>query len=491
MARHPFFATKSIEALRREMVATHGLKRTLSAFDLTLLGIGAIMGTGVFVITGQAAAQHAGPAVIISFFIAGAAAMLAALCYSEMAAMIPVAGSAYTYAYAAMGEGVAFLIGWDLILAYAVSSAMVSVGWSGYVAAFLRHVTGYELPWKYSSTPLIWNSTSQSLEATGAFVNLPAMAITLMMTLLLIFGIRESARFNAAIVFIKVAVVLIFLIAATPFVEPHNWVPFLPPNTGTFGDFGTSGVFRAATLVFVSYIGLDAVSVAAQEARNPQRDVPIGILASLGVCTTLYIAVALVLTGVVSYRTLAVPHPIAVGIAVTGIGWLETLVDVGAIAGLSSVILVVQLAQPRVIMAMARDGLLPAFAGYVHPRFGTPHLTTALSGLVVALAGGFFSVDVLSELIAIGILFAFTLVSLGVMVLRLTRPELPRPFRLPGGPFLIPLTTTAISIGLLTTTSRFGLTRMGIWLALGAVFYFIYGRRHSKLRAAGAGGEIA
>ena len=491
MAKSPLFATKSIESLRAESASPQGLKRALSAFDLTLLGIGAIMGTGIFVITGQAAAAHAGPAVILSFLIAGAAATLAALCYSEMAAMIPVAGSAYTYAYAAMGELVAFLIGWDLMLAYAVSAAMVSVGWSGYVVAALSHAFGIDLPQQYSSTPLIWNASTQALEATGAYVNLPAMGITLFMTLLLIFGVRESARLNAAIVFVKIGVVLVFLVAALPHVDRANWVPFLPENTGTFGSFGVTGVLRAATLVFVSYIGFDAVSVAAQEAKRPQRDVPIGILASLGVCTALYIAVSLVLTGVVSYRALAVPHPIAVGIAVTGIGWLETLIDVGAIAGLSSVILVILLAQPRVIMAMARDGLLPEFAGRVHPRFGTPHLTTAVSGLVVACAGGFFPIDLLSELIAVGILFAFVLVSLGVMVLRLRQPELVRPFRVPGGPFLIPLASAGICSGLMVTTSGFGSVRLAIWLLLGLLFYATYVRRHAKLRQVGRPTPVA
>lgn len=482
------FATKSIDELRANAEhGTHQLKRTLTATDLVLLGIGAIIGTGIFVLTGRAAAANAGPAVSLSFVVAGIASGFAGLCYAEMASMIPVAGSAYTYAYATLGELVAWIIGWDLVLEYLVGAATVSVGWSGYVGAFVEHVTGYVLPAAWSSAPVRWNETAQHFEATGAIINVPAMFITLAATTILVIGIRESARVNAVIVVVKVAVVLLFIACAAPFVTSQNWHPFVPPNTGTFGHFGISGILQGATMVFFAYIGFDAVSTAAQEAREPQRDLPIGIIGSLAICTVLYIAVSTVLTGVVSYTKLSVPHPIAVGVAATGVGWLETAVEVGAIAGLSSVMIVMLLGQPRIFYSMSKDGLLPPFASRVHPKFGTPYVTTIISGVVCAVAGGVLPIEILGELTSIGTLFAFVLVSIGVMVLRLKRPEIPRAFRVPGGTYVVPICGAASSGLLMFTATPHTLIRLFVWMAVGLILYFTYGRKHAVLhRQAGA-----
>ena len=479
---HPLFATKSVDKLREDAEFSYGLKRTLGALDLVLLGIGAIIGTGIFVLTGRAAAANAGPAVALSFTVAGVASAFAGLCYAEMASMIPIAGSAYTYSYATMGELVAWIIGWDLILEYLVGAATVSVGWSGYMVAFVANVTGWKLPAAWTSSPLVWSEAHRHIQFTGAIVNLPAVLITLLVTSILVVGIKESARFNSVIVVIKVAVVLLFIAAATPFIRTENWHPFIPQNTGVFGRYGISGILQGATMVFFAYIGFDAVSTAAQETRNPRRDLPIGILGSLVVCTVLYISVSLILTGVVHYSKLSVPHPMAVGIAATGVHWLETAVEIGAIAGLSSVMVVMLLGQPRIFFSMAVDGLLPPFAAKVHPRFGTPHITTITTGLVCAVAGGLLPIDILGELTSIGTLFAFVLVSLGVMILRLKRPDIPRSFKVPGGPFVIPILGAVFSGGLMYTATTHTLIRLFVWMAIGLVIYFCYSRKHSKLR---------
>jgi amino acid transporter len=482
---NPLFAVKSVDQLRADAQESHGLKRSLTALDLTMLGIGAIIGTGIFVLTGRAAAVHAGPAVVLSFVTAGLASAFAGLCYAEMASMIPIAGSAYTYSYATMGELVAWIIGWDLILEYLVGAATVSVGWSGYVQAFLRQVLGVELPKAWSSAPVLWEHGH--FVATGNIIDLPAVFITLAVTTILVIGIKESARFNTAIVFVKLAVVLLFIVAAARYVRPENWHPFVPPNTGHFGHFGVSGILQGATMVFFAYIGFDAVSTAAQESKNPQRDLPIGILASLAICTVLYIVVSLILTGVVSYTKLGVPHPIAVGIAVTGKRWLEAVVEIGAIAGLSSVMLVMLLGQPRIFFSMAHDGLFPPVAAKIHPRFGTPYVTTIITGLACAVAGGTLPIEILGELTSIGTLFAFVLVSLGVMILRVRRPEIPRLFKVPGGAYLIPICGAASSGLLMYTATTSTLIRLFVWMAIGLAIYAFYGRRHSKLRAASAG----
>ena len=481
-AGNPLFATKSLDDLRAHAEAEHGMKRALSSLDLVMLGVGAIIGTGIFVLTGRAAAANAGPAVALSFVVAGVASTFAGLCYAEMASMIPIAGSAYTYAYATMGELVAWIIGWDLILEYLVGAATVSVGWSGYVVAFLHDTFGVDLPHDWVNAPLEWNG--HAFETTGGYLNVPAVLVVLAVTALLVRGIRESARFNTIIVFVKVAVVLLFIAFAARFVNTENWHPFVPKNQGAFGKFGLSGVLQGATMVFFAYIGFDAVSTAAQETRNPQRDLPIGILGSLGLCTVLYITVSLILTGVVSYTKLSVPHPIAVGVEATGQLWLATAVEIGAIAGLSSVMLVMLLGQPRIFFAMAQDGLFPPVAAKIHPRFGTPHVTTMITGGVCAVAGGLLPIEVLGELTSIGTLFAFVLVSLGVMILRLRRPDLPRSFKAPGGPFVVPILGALTSGLLMVTATTATIVRLFAWMAIGLVVYFAYGRKHSSLRAA-------
>jgi APA family basic amino acid/polyamine antiporter len=477
------FATKSVDRLREEAQVEHGLKRSLTALDLVMLGIGAIIGTGIFVLTGRAAAANAGPAVALSFIVAGVASAFAGLCYSEMAAMIPISGSAYTYSYATMGELVAWIIGWDLILEYLVAAAAVSVGWSGYVVAFMHDAFGVDLPKAWIGAPVLWSEKQQHFELTGAYLNLPAVLVVLAVTALLVRGIKESARFNTIIVFMKVTVVLLFIAFAWRFVKTENWHPFVPPNEGTFGRFGASGVLQGATMVFFAYIGFDAVSTAAQETKNPQRDLPIGILVSLGVCTVLYIAVSLILTGVVPYQKLNVPHPIAVGVEATGQLWLATAVEIGAIAGLSSVMLVMLLGQPRIFFAMANDGLFPPVAAKVHPRFGTPYVTTIITGVVCAVAGGVLPIDILAELTSIGTLFAFVLVSIGVMILRIKRPEIPRPFRAPGGPYVVPILGAVTSGLLMYTATTATIIRLFAWMAIGLAIYFAYGRKHSRLRA--------
>lgn len=475
-------ATKDIDHLLADAEHGQGLKKALSAFDLIMLGIGCVIGTGIFVLTGRAAAANAGPAVALSFALAGLASSFAALCYSEMASMLPVAGSAYTYTYATLGELVAWIIGWDLILEYVVAAATVSVGWSGYLAAFLHDAFGIDLPWAYITSPLTFDATTRTFEATGAIINLPAVLVALATTCILLFGVRESARINTVIVIVKVGVVLLFLAFAAPHVDPANWHPFVPENTGTFGRFGWSGVFQGATMVFFSYIGFDAVSTAAQEAKNPQRDLPLGILTSLAICTVLYIAVSMVLTGVVPYDKLSVPHPIALGVQATGMRWLMTAVEVGALAGLTSVLLVLLMGQPRIFLAMAKDGLFPQMAARVHPRYGTPWATTLLSGGVCGIAAGLLPIEVLGELTSIGTLFAFVLVAAGVLILRIRQPNLPRKFRYAGGTYLVPVCAMGTSGVLMATATSYTLVRLLLWMMLGLVFYAAYGYRHSRLR---------
>ena len=394
------FATKSLAVLMDEAGAegTHTLKRVLGATNLTLLGIGAIIGAGIFVLTGTAAAMYAGPAVVISFIVAGLGCLFAGLCYAEFAAMIPIAGSAYTYSYATMGEFVAWIIGWDLILEYLFGAATVAVGWSGYFTAFMGEI-GLKIPASFSSAPLSVIGTHTIVRNPGGIVNLPAVVLVLLMTTLLVIGIKESAGFNNIIVFVKVAIVFLVIGFGFVFVNTANWHPFIPPNTGTYGQYGWSGIIRAAAVVFFAYIGFDAVSTAAQEAKNPQRDMPIGILASLGICTVLYILMALVMTGLAHYTELNVPHPVYVAIekAGPGLAWLRYFVNIGAIAGLASVVLVMLMGQPRIFFSMARDGLLPPIFGKVHPRFQTPYVTTIVTGVVAAVVAGAFPIALLGS----------------------------------------------------------------------------------------------
>jgi len=495
---NPLFTLKPVDKLRAESEDTGGLKRSLTAFDLVLLGIGAIIGTGIFVLTGLAAANNAGPAVVLSFVIAGIASCFAGLCYAEMASMIPIAGSAYTYSYATMGELIAWIIGWDLILEYLVGAATVSVGWSGYVCAFCKNTLGFDIPAAWANSPFVWYeagkampggavSTGQFFHNPNAIINLPAVLITLFVTAILIRGVKESARFNAVVVVIKVAVVLLFIAFVGPKVVPANWHPFIPDSlkdasgASIFGKFGLSGIFQGATTVFFAYIGFDAVSTAAQECKNPKRDLPIGILGSLAICTVLYIAVSAILTGVVPYHELNVPHPVSLGAQRAGIPWLETLIEIGAIAGLSSVMLVMLMGQPRIFFSMARDGLFPAGAAKVHKRFGTPYVTTAITGIICAVAGGLLPIDILGELCSIGTLFAFVLVSLGVMILRVKRPDIQRSFKVPGGAYLVPLLGVITSGVLMYTATTATIVRLFLWMAIGLAIYFLYGRHHSKL----------
>ncbi|MGK2935520.1 MAG: amino acid permease [Gemmatimonadaceae bacterium] len=455
------------------------LRRALGPLNLTTLGIGAIIGAGIFVLTGTAAAQYAGPGIVYSFLLAGTGCLFAALCYAEFAAMIPVAGSAYTYGYATLGEFLAWIIGWDLILEYLFGAATVAVGWSAYFGTFLRDA-GVDLPAGLASSPLAY--ADGALTRTGAIVNLPAVLIIAIMTAVLVVGIRESARFNNLMVMVKVVIVLLVIGFGFMYVNQANWHPFVPPNTGEFGEFGWSGVVRGAGVIFFAYIGFDAVSTAAQEARNPRRDMPIAILGSLAIVTLLYVLMALVLTGLASYTLLNVPHPVFVAIERAGpsLAWLRPVVSAGAVIGLASVVLVLLMAQPRIFYAMARDGLLPLVFGTVHPRFRTPYVTTILTGTVAAVFAGIFPIGVLGELVSIGTLLAFVIVSAGILVLRYRQPNLPRPFRAPLVP-LVPILSILICGYMMVSLPLDTWLRLLGWMALGLVVYFAYGKSHSKL----------
>lgn len=485
------FRRKNVAHIQSEILTDHSLKRALGPANLAALGVGAIVGAGIFVLTGQAAAKYAGPAIVFSFVLAGLACAFAALCYAEFSAMIPVSGSAYTYGYATLGEFVAWIIGWDLILEYLFAASAVAVGWSGYVVSFLKDL-GIVIPAAFTSAPYdhvtpadagwnVWRLFTEGWVSTGAVLNVPAMVIVFFITILLVIGITESALFNNIIVAIKLAVILAFVAIGAAYINRENWDPFVPAALGE-GQFGWGGVLRGAGVIFFAYIGFDAVSTAAQEARNAQRDMPIGILGSLAVCTVLYIAVALVLTGVVHYTKLNVPDPIAVAINSLGEGlkWLRPIIKIGAIAGLSSVILVMMLGQPRIFYAMSKDGLLPPVFSTVHGRFRTPWVATVLTGSVAILVAGLFPIGLLGELVSIGTLLAFAIVCAGVFVLRFTDPQIKRPFRTPI--FLVVCPLGVLSCGWL----MYGLpadtwARLLIWMAIGIVIYFSYGRRHSKL----------
>src|SRR5256886_11376258 len=502
---------KSVTQLQADALTDNRLKRALGATNLTALGIGAIIGTGIFVLTGTVAAQNAGPAVVLSFVLAGVASVFAALCYSEFAALVPMAGSAYTYGYATLGELFAWIIDWDLILEYAVGAITVAIGWSGYVVSFL-HDFGIDIPPALSGArgtelinipaalaPLVkakvgWVVSSASLldqiKAAGTdpaalsqvttMFNLPAVCIILVVTTLLVVGIKESANFNNLIVLVKVAVVLLFILGAAYAIKTANWHPFIPANTGQSGHFGWSGVMTGAGIVFFAYIGFDAVSTAAQEAKNPQRDMPIAIIGSLLICTLLYILVSAIATGVVPYGQLDVPDPIAVVADHAGMDWMGRLIKLGAIPGLSSVILVLLLGQSRVFYSMARDGLLPPFVSRVHPRFRTPWLTSIVTGVGVAIFSAVFNVREAGSLCSIGTLLAFVIVSVGILVLRVRGPNLPRRFTTPWVWFVAP--AGALSpLFLMAALPWATWPRLLVWFVIGIIVYLSYGVRRSNL----------
>ena len=478
------FAIKPLSQIRKEAAeeGDHTLRRSLGPINLVTLGIGAIIGAGIFVLTGTAAAQFAGPAIVLSFVVAGVGCVFAGLCYAEFASMIPIAGSAYTYGYTTLGELVAWIIGWALCLEYAFGAATVAVGWSGYVSSLLGFF-GIRVP--FNPTP------SLALTLFGhpfaAKVDIFALCAIIVVTTILVVGVKESANFNSAAVMIKVSVVLFFIGIATIFAFGHwhimmvNWHPFIPKNRGHFGEYGWSGIMRGGSVVFFAYIGFDAVSTAAQEARNPQKDLPFGILGSLIICTVLYIIVSGLLTGIKPYTSLNTPAPVADGAAAIGATWGVCLIDLGAIAGLASVMLVMILGQTRVLYTMAHDGLLPKWVGSIHPRFRTPWLVTIATGMLVAFLAAFFNISFLGELVSLGTLLAFTIVCLGVWVMRKKQPDVVRPFRTPWVP-LVPILGMVISLSLMVSSDTPAKIGFFSWLIVGLAIYFGYSIRHSKVQ---------
>ncbi len=476
------FATKSISDLHADDSTGPQLKRVLSATALTALGVGGIIGTGIFVLTGVAAANHAGPALALAFIIAGFGCTLAGLCYAEFAAMIPVSGSAYSYSYATLGEGIAWFIGWNLVLEYLFAVATVSVGWSGYLVSLLDQF-GLHLPAALSSAPLAKGAGELDIVRTGAIINVPAIAIVAVLTYICYVGIKQSSTFNTIIVAIKVTVVLLFIFFGVSFIDTANWHPFIPANAG-HGRFGWQGIMTASGVIFFAYIGFDAISTAAQETKNPQGDMPIGILGSLIICTILYVVVALVLTGMVNYTELNVPAPVALAIDKhAALKWMGIPIKLGALAGMTSVMLVMTLAQARIFLAMARDGLIWKSFARVHPTFKTPSVGTLVTGFFAALIGGLFPVGILGEMVSIGTLAAFVTVCLGILVLRRTRPDLPRPFRTPL-PWLTCILGALICLGMMVSLGLGTWVRLVVWTLIGAIIYAFYGYRNSRLHGA-------
>ncbi len=495
------FARKPISLIHEEMNGEHRLHRVLGPVQLTSLGIGCIIGTGIFVLTGVAAHDKTGPALILSFVVAGLACIFAALCYAEFASTVPVAGSAYTYAYATLGELLAWIIGWDLILEYTVASATVAHGWSAYFQKFLSHpfhlpllgVVDLHIPKVFSSAPFDYNPVLGKLVSTHTYVDLPAILIAAIVTVILVKGIRESATANTVMVMIKLAVVLVVIAVGACYVDPRNWTPFAPYGYSGFSLFGHPilskvdaggqplGMLAGSAVIFFAYIGFDSVSTHAEEARNPKRDVPRAIIVSLLICTVLYLAVAAVLTGMVPYNQIDINAPVAAAFESRGLIWAKNLISLGAIAGITSVLLVLMLSQPRVWLAMARDGLVPpGFFGAVHPKFRTPWKATILTGAVVALGAALIPLRILAELVNIGTLLAFVIVCAAVLVMRRTDPDTPRAFRTPFVPW-VPIFGILLCLLLMFSLPAENWLRLGVWLVLGLVVYFCYGRKRSVL----------
>ncbi len=486
------FARKPLEMLLAEAKDDNRLRRILGPVQLTSLGVGAIIGAGIFVATGAAAHNIAGPALMLSYVIAGLTCVFAALCYAEFASMVPVAGSAYTYAYATLGELFAWIIGWDLVLEYAVGSATVAAGWSGYFQSLLPKI-GITLPHAITASPWAYDAASGGFQSTGSFINLPAVIIVLIVTAVLVKGISESASFNAAMVMVKLAAVLFVIGVGAFYINAENWHPFAPYGWTGLSFFGKHvagqtdasgtpvGMLAGAAIIFFAYIGFDSVSTHTEEAKNPQRDVPIGIVASLIICTILYIAVVAVLTGMVRYSELDTAAPVSNAFLQQGLGWAEVIIALAGVAGITSVLLVMMLSGPRVFLAMARDGLVPkGFFGDVHPRFRTPHKSTMLIGAFVILLAGFLPLDALLHLTNIGTLFAFVVVCAAVLIMRRKYPDAERPFRCPGVP-LVPILGILTCLMLMFSLPADNWWRLFIWLAIGLVIYFTYGRYHSVM----------
>lgn len=485
------WARKSVSAAADTAVGSDGeasgLRRSLGLLNLSMIGIGCTIGAGIFVLTGTAAANFAGPGVALSFVIAAIGCLCAALCYAEFASMVPAAGSAYTYAYTTLGELVAWIVGWCLALEYLLSASTVAVGWSGYFTAMLDD-WGVPIPAALTQPPLAHAGSAHvgsGWTLDGGIVNLPAVLLILALTRVLSLGIRESAFFNNVMVIVKLTVIVLVICFGAAYVDADNWQPFIPPNTGNTGEFGWSGVMRAAGIVFFAYLGFDAVSTSAQEARNPRRDVPLALIATLVICTILYVAMSLVMTGMAPYTDLNVPHPVFVAVDHAGpaLAWLKPVVSIGAVVGLASATLATLYAQTRIFYSMALDGMIPRAFSKLHPRHATPSRGTWYTGIAAAAIAGFVPIDVLGELVSIGTLLAFAIVCLGVLVLRRREPDLPRGFRTPAvGPVAV---LGIASCGYLMISLPPGTwIRLALWLAVGLAIYFCYGYRHSRLRAA-------